>query len=182
MATPPATSKFKYAADVGVPSFKEIEAFCRGSNISFSVSSTTGGNHVSGSFHYKGNAEDLTSSPGNMQKLAGWLYGFSPYILELIHSGGSGYFVKNGVKVPAAYYGAATVSQHYNHVHLAMTLSGINAARGQAGSQNGTVQLADEQVSMLNSRTGCAFPAAMILAAATMDFSFLHTLTGALGV
>jgi hypothetical protein len=131
---------FAYATDVGSPSYQEIESFARGSGVGFSVSSTTGGSHANGSYHYSGNAEDLVSSAGSMQTLAAWLYGYYPYILELIHSGGPGYFVKNGEKVSASYYGASTVSQHYNHVHIAMTLSGIAAARGQANAGATTVQ------------------------------------------
>lgn len=133
-------SKFAYGSDVGVPSYNAIIDFERSSGIGFSVSATTGGSHVSGSYHYKGNAVDTSSSPGNMQSLAAWLYGYYPFILELIHAGGPGYFVKNGQKVGAAYYGASTVSQHYNHVHCAMTLSGIAAAKGlgAAGAAGGS--------------------------------------------
>lgn len=136
---------FPYAGDVGVPSYDQIIAFAHGSGVGFSVSATTGGSHVSGSYHYKGNAVDMVSSAGSMQSLAAWLYQYYPYILELIHSGGQGYFVKNGQKVGASYYGAATVSQHYNHVHLAMTLSGIEAAQGNAPQAQGqdTTTVAD---------------------------------------
>lgn len=150
---------FKYASDVGVPSYHEIEAFERKSGIAFSVTSTTGGSHASGSYHYKGNAIDTASSAGSMQQLAAWLYGYAPYILELIHSGGSGYFVKNGVKVGASYYGAATVSQHYNHVHCAMTLSGLAAANG-ANPSGTQVQNVALQTGLLPSFNGCAFPVA----------------------
>lgn len=131
---------FKYKADVGVPSYDQIITFEHASGIPFTVSATTGGTHVSGSYHYKGNAVDTYSSAANMQSLAAWLYGYYPFILELIHAGGPGYFVNNGKKVPASFYGAATVSQHYNHVHCAMTLSGLAAARGSgAAGGSGTV-------------------------------------------
>jgi hypothetical protein len=98
-----------------------------------------------------------------MQQLAGWLYDtYSAYLLELIHSGGTGYFVKDGKRVPASYYGASTVSQHYDHVHVAMTLSGIAAARGI--NPTGTVNVADTQGSALGGNGGCALPAVLLLA------------------
>lgn len=131
-------ASFPYSGDVGQASYNAIIAFAHKSGIDFVVSATTGGSHVAGSYHYKGNAIDVYSSAGNMVKLAQWLYGYAPYELELIHSGGTGFFVKNGAKVPASFYGAATVSQHYNHVHIAMTNSGIKAAKpGGAGEVAG---------------------------------------------
>lgn len=126
---------FPYSGDVGTASYNNIITFCHKSGIDFVVSATTGGSHVAGSYHYKGNAVDVYTSAGNMVKLAQWLYKYAPYELELIHSGGSGYFVKNGAKVPASFYGAATVSQHYNHVHIAMTNSGITAAGGTGAGE-----------------------------------------------
>jgi hypothetical protein len=144
---------FAFGGDVGVGSYTEIEKFCRGSGVSFSVSS--GLRSEAGSYHGTGNAEDLISSAGSMQQLASWLYNtYAAYMLELIHSGGTGYFVKNGTKVPATYYGASTVSQHYDHVHVAMTLSGIAAARG--ANPSGTV--VDTGVGGSSNGSGCAIP------------------------
>lgn len=119
---------FAYSTDVGTASYNNIVSFARRSGIAFSVTSTTTGDHAEKSYHYSGNAVDLASSAGQMQALAEWLIGYAPYELELIHSGGKGYFVKDGKIVPASFYGATTVSQHYNHVHIAMTNSGITAA------------------------------------------------------
>src|SRR6185295_10800233 len=36
-----------------------------------------------------------------------------------IHSGGPGWFVKNGARVGGGFYGAETVADHYDHVHVA---------------------------------------------------------------
>lgn len=160
-------AEFKYGSDVGVPSYNDIIAFERRSNIAFSVTSTTGGSHVSGSFHYKGNAVDTTSSAGQMQQLAAWLYNYAEFMLELIHSGGSGYFVKNGKKVAGSYYGASTISQHYNHVHCAMTLSGIAAALGTNPSGTLSAEQAalveqSQQASGWWENKGCALPAASL--------------------
>lgn len=119
---------FAYAGDVGASSISQIEALAHSSGVSFSVTSTyrPGAND----FHGKQNAVDMASSAGNMNKLAEYLYQYSPYLLELIHSDmgapGGGWFVKNGVR--GYKYPADIVSQHYNHVHCAATLSGLSAA------------------------------------------------------
>ena len=133
------SSSFAYSKDIGVHSYDQIVAFARKSGVPFTVSSTyrPGAVTVSGnkSLHAYGNAADLVSSAGSMQTLAGWIERYAAYTLELIHSGGKGYFVKNGKIVSAGYYGAAVVSQHYNHVHWGITLSGLAAAGGAgAGS------------------------------------------------
>jgi hypothetical protein len=144
---------FAFGGDVGVGSYTEIEKFCKGSGVGFSVSS--GLRSEAGSYHGTGNAVDLVSSAGSMQMLASWLYTtYAAYMLELIHSGGSGYFVKDGTKVPASFYGASTVSQHYNHVHVAMTLSGVAAARGSNPSGTSVESVG----SGLGSNVGCAIP------------------------
>lgn len=147
---------FAYGGDVGVPSYNDIVLFAKRSGITFSVTSTTTGGHATSSYHYTGNAVDLASSAGQMIQLASWLYSYAPFELELIHSGGSGFFVKNGQKVTAAYYGAATVSEHYNHVHIAMTESGIKAAEGQSGS-GGSQAASTASVSGLVARSPSVF-------------------------
>jgi hypothetical protein len=152
---------FQYGKDIGVPSYPEIERFCRQSGVDFRVSSTTSGGHVSGSYHYKGNAEDLVSSAGSMQQLAGWLLRFYPFWLELIHSGGPGYFVKNGEIKNASYFGASVVAGHYNHVHFAATLSGLSAAE-QAGASG--YQTATDASWVSQEAKGCFVPAMLAVA------------------
>lgn len=154
-------AEFKYASDAGVRSVPQLEAFARQSKTDFRVVSTTGGGHVNNSWHYKGNAIDMSSSAGSMVKLAAYLYQFSDYWLELEHSGGPGYFVKNGKRVSGSYYGAATVSQHYDHVHFAATLSGLAAASGKAGTQSGvidptTAARANQVKAVKTNLSGCA--------------------------
>jgi hypothetical protein len=97
-----------------------------------------------------------------MQQLAAWLQdNYAAFLLELIHSGGpSGYFVKDGKKVSGSYYGSDTVSQHYNHVHIAATHSGLLAASGANPSGTATVQTADFTNGF---KTGCAVPGASML-------------------
>jgi hypothetical protein len=159
---------FQYGTGVGTPSYNQIIAFARRSGVAFSVSATTGGAHVNGSYHYSGNAVDMVASPGSMVQLAAWLYAYAPFELELIHSGGPGYFVKNGVKVTAAFYGATTVSQHYNHVHCAMTQVGITAAEQQGQNAiQGSAQLAAAQSAketVAGTKVGgCLIPSALLV-------------------
>lgn len=103
------------------------------------VTATTNGEHARGSFHAKGEAIDVGSGLGSDQQnaaipkgmdrfqvldgLAAFLYSSSTRITELIHthiSGHSGWYVKNGGRVSAKFYGAATVAAHENHVHFAI--------------------------------------------------------------
>lgn len=155
---------FKYArAADPAPSFPEIIKFMHMSNIPFTVSSTNGGKHVTNSWHYSSNAVDSYSSAGDMQRLAGWLINYAPYIGELIHSGGKGFFVKNGEVVPGSRYGAKLISEHYNHVHLGMTLSGVKAAEGQQGN-SGTISTEQAgTASHLKLTSGCLPTAASVL-------------------
>jgi hypothetical protein len=79
------------------------------------VTSTNGGAHTPTSWHYKNQAVDFGGSATEMQKLAGYVnHHYRNKLHELIHSGGAGYYVKNGQTV-APY----AVAQHRNHVHIA---------------------------------------------------------------
>jgi hypothetical protein len=115
---------------MGAQSFNNIIALARKSGIPFNVSSTL---RNTNDYHGRGLAVDMYSSADNMAKLARWMYRLSNYELELIHSGGGGFFVKNGKRVGAGYYGAKTVGEHFNHVHAAMTNPAITAARQALG-------------------------------------------------
>ena len=125
-------ASFKYAHDIGVDSIGGIEKAENQSGVPHSVISTyrPGSITLSGhlSYHARKNAVDSNSSPANMRALAQWIMDhFGPYTLELIHSTGKGYFIINGKVVSASRYGAAIVNQHYNHVHWAITNSGLKA-------------------------------------------------------
>ncbi len=80
---------------------------------------------------------------------------YAPFLLELIHSGGGGFYVKNGEVKTASYYGNATVQEHYNHVHVAATLSGLAAAKAK-GTQ---ATLASTSTSLGATGKGCLVPA-----------------------
>lgn len=101
----------------------QIVSFERKSGVPFNV---TSGVRDSNDYHGRGMAVDTASSADNMVRLASWLYGYSPYLLELIHSGGKGYFVKGGEKVGANSY-RSVIDQHFSHVHTAMNQAGLNA-------------------------------------------------------
>lgn len=103
------------------------------------VTATTGGVHSTNSYHYRGEAIDVgagitTRSVAALKRhnltaqqakdnLAAFLYNLSSFITEEIHTratGTSGWYVKNGVRVPLSYYGASTARSHINHVHFAI--------------------------------------------------------------
>lgn len=104
------------------------------------VTSTTGGQHAPGSYHYRGEAVDFGCGLGNasqqaalhrfgktrwevMDELAAFFYAHSGHLTELVHTrpgDTSGWYVKNGHKVPHGFYGHATDVAHENHVHVAI--------------------------------------------------------------
>lgn len=133
MALLPDVTSFPYGRGIGTPSWQNIISLAKTASIPFNVTSTVRIEQLLGhpDYHNTGNAVDVAASPQNMIELARWFQqNYTPYLLELIHSGGGGFFVKNGRQVDASYYGSSTVSQHYNHVHIAMTNDGYNAASG----------------------------------------------------
>ena len=100
---------------------KTLATWLQSSGIPFTVSSayrpgSTAGNGPDN--HSLGRAVDCVS-PTRMQDLAAWVRAHASQVTELIHSGGPGYFVKNGKVVTADFYGAATVAAHHDHVHVA---------------------------------------------------------------
>jgi len=154
---------FLYKADVGTYSYREIEHWVTTSGpggvwigSDFRPNSITVNGSVS--YHARGNAVDWLGSAQSMINLAAWLEGFFPYILELEHSAGArpgkpdGYWVKDGAIVGPDRYGAQNVKDHYSHVHLAMTLSGLAAAQAQGSGILIANQTGNEQTGM-----PCAF-------------------------
>jgi hypothetical protein len=93
-----------------------------------------------GSHHGYGNAVDIASAypsnPGPMKDVARWLYQYSGYLTELIHTNGN-YFVKNGSRVGKSFYGSKTRANHWNHVHVAMTSAQANRLLGILGAGGG---------------------------------------------
>lgn len=70
-------------------------------------------------YHGRGLAADLIGGgAAGMVRMARGFYGISGRLLEEIHSGGGGFFVKNGQRVGSGYY-RSVIGEHYNHVHIA---------------------------------------------------------------
>ena len=112
------------------------------------ATSTTGGQHARNSYHYKGQAVDFAAPGGGNDTralLAINRYFASRYgskLKELIYAGPGGINIKDGKVVNGnAFYGAATMAQHHNHVHVAATpasLAGAGGGVGGARGNNGT--------------------------------------------
>lgn len=81
-------------------------------------------------YHNVGLAADLI---GNMDAIAKGFYGIYPDLLEEIHA--PSWFVKNGKKVGPEFYGAATVAQHFDHVHVAARKDAMEAVIKGGGAQ-----------------------------------------------
>jgi hypothetical protein len=81
------------------------------------ITSTTGGQHVKGSYHYLGRAFDAAGLPSNMMSFARAMLGFAPQLLELFYDP-LGKYVKNGSILPGA------IGGHSDHVHTAMAQGG----------------------------------------------------------
>lgn len=95
------------------------------------VTSTVGGGHAPGSWHYSGNAVDFgAATQARKDALAEWLYPMSSHFRELIHTranGTTGWYAKNGKKVSNSFYSSVLKRAHINHNHLAMTLLDVSA-------------------------------------------------------
>lgn len=84
------------------------------------ITSTTGGTHAAGSYHYKGEAVDLASGDtALMQRAADWIQKhLERYLTEGIHE--TGLSVKYGKAVASSYWGTAVWAEHANHIHVAV--------------------------------------------------------------
>ena len=102
-----------------------------GSNLSVTSTFRPGGN----SYHARHQAVDFsdgTDTAGEMYLDRAWAAKYGKSTAELIHAGGIN--IKNGVDVGDgnSAYGAATMAQHHNHVHIALSPGSI--ASGAAGA------------------------------------------------
>jgi hypothetical protein len=84
------------------------------------VTSTIGGNHASNSYHYRGEAVDMSLDSQTMHDCAEWIKSTGIYkqLAEGIHN--PNLSVKNGQFVDPSFWGAATWAGHANHLHLAI--------------------------------------------------------------
>jgi hypothetical protein len=87
------------------------------------ITSTISGTHADHSYHYIGEAVDISGPPALMDQAAAWIsQNLSGSLLEGIHNGGSAasdLSVKNTKSVSDAFWGAVTWAGHTNHIHLA---------------------------------------------------------------
>lgn len=85
------------------------------------ITSTTGGQHATNSFHYFGRAVDLASGDyGYMDEAANWINssGLWEHLTEGIHN--PNLSVKDRQRVPSSYWGSTTWAGHANHIHVAV--------------------------------------------------------------
>lgn len=90
------------------------------------ITSTTGGTHAPGSYHYMGRAFDASNGTNTPEERAYFLDAASRWgskILELFYDP-IGWYIKNGSKVPGA------IGGHSDHVHTAMQLGGLVPVQG----------------------------------------------------
>lgn len=91
--------------------WRDITAFLDRSHVGYTVTSTTGGHHAPGSYHYLGKAVDLV---GNMSLIFDTLLRAQKSLAELFFTP-KGFSIKNSQRVaPIA------AAEHYNHVHAAV--------------------------------------------------------------
>lgn len=80
------------------------------------ISSTTGGNHVTDSLHYSGRAVDLVGSVHEMKIAAAWIsQNLYTLLTEGIHN--PGLSVSDGKHVSSSFY-SAVWADHANHIHI----------------------------------------------------------------
>jgi phage-related protein len=84
------------------------------------ITSTTGGNHVANSWHYKGRAADVAGTPAQMAAFyRAALARYGSHLLELFYDPIGA--IKNGHSIPA-------IGGHSDHVHIALAKGGVFAA------------------------------------------------------
>jgi hypothetical protein len=99
------------------------------------VTSTTGGDHASDSYHYKGQAVDIASGDyGYMDQAAAWIKSSGLYkaLVEGIHN--PNLSVEAGDLVDPNYWGSETWADHADHIHLAVDRPWTAAAMGDGSA------------------------------------------------
>jgi TP901 family phage tail tape measure protein len=92
------------------------------------VTSTTGGGHAGGSYHYKGEAVDFSNGTGNTPAMLAfdraWAAKYGGSLAELIYTAPGSQFIKDGKIVPGSFY-SSVLDEHRNHVHVAISPASI---------------------------------------------------------
>lgn len=104
-----------------------------------SITSTTGGSHVSGSYHYRGEATDIAGGTGTMHAAAQWIKSSGLYrqLTEGIHN--PNLSVSNGQLVSPSTY-SSVWAEHANHIHMAVAHA-VGALLGLGGGAGAVPQL-----------------------------------------
>jgi hypothetical protein len=103
--------------DVGSSSTDDLIAYLGNSGVPFTVTSTTGGQHAEGSYHYQGRAVDFVGP--NMDAIFRAFLPIASSLKELFYTP-EGFSVKNGARTsPIA------AADHYDHVHVAYADGGL---------------------------------------------------------
>lgn len=117
--------------DIG-SGYQQILGYLDSKGVPYEVTSTTGGQHAEGSYHYQGKAVDLV---GDMGAIFGTLAADNPVpgINELFWDP-AGYYFDNGSRVEGA------IGDHEDHVHAATFDKGGLLMPGYTLAYNGTGQ------------------------------------------
>jgi len=119
------------------------------------ITSTTGGKHAPGSYHYAGRAIDVGGNPGAMLAYARRLASTSGGRMAELYHTPLGFSIKNGVRVPW------TIPNHTNHVHVAYGYGPGNPAffssQGEAKAWERKVSPAFSKVSSITSNSSEGF-------------------------
>lgn len=97
------------------------KAMALAQSMGLSITSTTGGTHAPGSYHYQGRAFDASNGTNTPEERNYFLAAASKWggkMLELFYDP-IGWYIKNGSKVPGA------IGGHSDHVHTAMQQGGL---------------------------------------------------------
>jgi hypothetical protein len=131
-----------------------------------SVTSTTGGGHAKGSYHYRGEAVDIGGAPDLMNRAASWVgRSMGAGLTEGIHN--PNLSIKNGANVPASFWGPAVWGEHANHIHVAVAGGGPVAGAASGTALPGGTSLTMQPLRAPTSNLGGA-PGAMANAAGAM--------------
>jgi TP901 family phage tail tape measure protein len=101
-----------------------------------SITSTTGGTHAPGSYHYSGRAFDASNGTNTPEERSYFLDAASRWggkMLELFYDP-IGWYIKNGSKVPGA------IGGHSDHVHTAMQRGGFVGLMRGGAAEHGVVR------------------------------------------